>query len=167
MSVSYKRVQYYSLGKPYYDNKVIAPYPNCFEISNFSLQPEAEQRYFLTGSRALEDRVPYSATYDIRCNYPNNLTYISEDRTYIILYGVSVFNAAFTDTYCMFRKTDYSPIDFTCNTTIDINDYYLAAFEVAPTYVFTTTSGGYRFPAEGTHQVGVSFYMTITYGSCG
>jgi len=166
MSVSYKRVQYYSLGKPYYDNKVIAPYPNCFNISNFNLQPAAEQRYFLTGSRALEDRVPYTPTYDVRCNYPNNLTYISEDRKYIVLYGVSIFGTI-NDTYAIFRKVDYSTIDFTCDTTIDIGDYYLAAFEVAPTYVFTTTSGGYRYPAEGTHQIGASYYLTITYGSCG
>ena len=166
MSVSYKRVQYYSLGKPYYDNKVITPYPNCFNISNFDLQPEAEQRYFLTGSRALEDRVPYTPTYDVRCNYPNNLTYISEDRKYIILYGVSIYGTI-NDTYAIFRKADYSTIDLPCDTTINIGDYYLAAFEVPPTYVFTTTSGGYRYPAEGTHQIGATYYLTITYGSCG
>lgn len=164
MSVSYKRVQYYSLGRPYYDNKVIAPYPNCFEVSNFALQPLAEQKYILTGTRAIEDRDPYVATYDIRCNYPNNLTYISEDRKYIFVYAVSMFGSI-NDTFALFRKVDYSTINFTCNTTFNISDYYLAAFEFPP-YTFTTTSGGYRFPVEGTHEIAASYYMTITYSSC-
>jgi len=167
MSVSYNRVKYYSLGKPYYDNKITLPYPDCFEITNLTIgYSQLLQKYYRQGQTiTLQGRTPYVDDVDVVCSQLQYLTYISEDKKNMFVYCNDVINGS-VSFYTLISNNVNVPINWnTCGSVKTFNSLFFFVFDlVYPDWV--RTEGGYSFPKEGTNLISPTDTMTINYLSC-
>jgi len=174
MSVSYRRVNYYSLGKPYYDNKVIPPRPpECFEIYKTPQtgKEEIEQKYYRTTDvYEIQGRTPYVSTAcDVVCNTTNYLSYLSEDGKFLFS-KFKDYNGSL-DIYCLFN-INQNPIPvitwLNCGDVVDATTLFINTLCVIGVSGcdWVDEYNGYYFPKNGLNSISGSITMGINYLSC-
>lgn len=174
MPVSYKRVQYYSLGRPYYDNKVLpSGIPNALEIMFLTNNEDVRQIYYLQEpTLELKGRSPFVISQnDVVCNQTTYLTYLSQDKRYIFIFFRNFNNSL--DLYMLTNSNiTYPPpvIDWECGDVVSASNLIFNTLCVDSTgsgcdWVKSYEVDGviYKFPKDGTSSVGGQGEITIRY----
>ena len=169
MPVNYKRVKYYSLGRPYFDTKVVPSRPpKVFEITSYSPDTSIQQKYYRTSNIfEIQGRSPYVATNDVVCNTTTYLTYLSEDEKFAFIKFKDSFNGSLSY-YALTRvfNPPYDPITWlNCGDVVDVSKLYYYSLCITSSGTgcdFVEEYNGFYYPKDGTSVIG-SNSMTINY----